>query len=104
MNYKTYGINFQDQSRPVQDQSRPVEAKKPTQNSDVRLESKINYPSRLVYPPSEGNVEMTNEEVLNTETPNPTPHEFDYSYEDVDNDTSVLRPEDDQYTFVALLE
>ncbi|XP_026330354.1 uncharacterized protein LOC113237870 [Hyposmocoma kahamanoa] len=69
------------------DTSRPIETK-----STHHLESKDDYPARLVYPPIDPGMQ------------NPKKVDFLYSEEDVDNDASVLRPEDDQYTFVALLD
>lgn len=68
------------------------DAKKTTSKSVVHQETKADYPARLVYPP------------LNPGMPDPTKPEFHYSDEDPDNDGAVLRVEDDQYTFVALLE
>lgn len=69
------------------DKSRPIETK-----STHYPESKDDYPDRLVYPPLDPG--MQNQKKV----------DFLYSEEDVSNDASVLRPEDDQYTFVALLE
>lgn len=68
------------------------DAKKSTINPVIHQESKADYPSRLVYPP------------LSPGIPNPTKPEFIYSEEDADNDGTILTVQDDQYTFVALLE
>lgn len=58
----------------------------------IHQETKADVPARLVYPP------------LDPGMPSPTKPEFQYSEEDADNDGAILKVEDDQYTFVALLE
>lgn len=69
------------------------EKKTTSDPSVIHQETKADFPARLVYPP------------LDPGIPNPTKPEFQYSDEDEnDNDGTVLRVDDDQYTFVALLE
>lgn len=69
------------------------EVKKPTPQRVINhQESKVDYQASMVYPP------------LDPGLPEPTKPEYQYSDEDVDNYGSVIRAEDDQYAFVALLE
>lgn len=72
---------------------KPQVVNKPTPKRFIyHQESKADYPASMVYPP------------LDPGLPQPTKPEYEYSDEDVDNEDSVIRAEDDQYTFVALLE